>query len=118
MVISVLPILAKVERPKPRKMSPIPQIAKLSARKPTTATMTVLPSQPVEDLRRPRSMSVPCCNESPNDRRTRPKAAHHRERHRAPQHIAAHRRGPLADASRCPGVGCGTLLTAALRLKT
>src|SRR2546429_7726327 len=94
MVISVLPILAKVERPKPRKMSPIPQIAKLSARKPTTETMMVLPSQPVEDLRRPRSMSVPCCNESPNDRRTRPKAAHHRERHRAPQHIAAHRRGP------------------------
>ncbi len=57
MEISALPTDATEPRLKPRKMSPMPQIAKLMTRKPTTAAMTVLPSQPEEALRKPRSMS-------------------------------------------------------------
>src|SRR3954469_9272151 len=58
MVISVDPTLATVERPKPRKMSPMPQIAKLTAIKPSTTPMTALPSQLLEALRIPRSIEV------------------------------------------------------------
>src|SRR5262249_33242403 len=56
--ISVRPTLATVDTPKPRKMSPIPQIPKLMIRNPTTAAMTTLPSQLEEAFRRPRSMSA------------------------------------------------------------
>src|SRR5262252_4366557 len=63
MVTSVRPILANVERPKPRKMSPIPQIAKLTTSTLTTSPMMDLPSQPEEACRRPRSMDLPCCEQ-------------------------------------------------------
>src|SRR5712691_2514348 len=64
-VISIPPTLATVERPKPRKMSPIPQIAKLMIKKPTTVAITTLPSQLEEAVRRPRSMSQTCLIEKP-----------------------------------------------------
>src|SRR5262249_18285011 len=86
-VISVRPILATVERPKPRKMSPIPQIAKLITRNPTTAAITTLPSQLEEAFRRPRSMHRPWVERAPH--RGRRRAAHHRERPPASQHDLA-----------------------------
>src|SRR5262249_47144620 len=46
-------------------MSPMPQIAKLMMRKPTTAAITTLPSQLEEGLRRPRSIHRPWGEKSP-----------------------------------------------------
>ncbi len=63
MVTSVAPILAKVERPKPRKMSPMPQIAKLTTSTVTTAAMMDLPIQPEDACRIPRSMNLPYCEQ-------------------------------------------------------
>jgi hypothetical protein len=40
-------------------MSPMPQIAKLITKKPTTAAITALPSQLEEAFRSPRSMRHP-----------------------------------------------------------
>ena len=60
-VISVRPIFATVERPKPLKMSPMPQIAKLTISRPITAPMTILPSQFLEAVRIPRSMGLTVC---------------------------------------------------------
>lgn len=54
--ISVLPILASVDRPKPRNTSAIPQTPKLTIRTPITIVMMVLPIQLDEALRIPRSM--------------------------------------------------------------
>ena len=51
-----LPILASAERPKPRKMSLMPQMAKLPASSVMTTPMTMRPSQLAEALRIPRSM--------------------------------------------------------------
>ena len=63
MEISVLPILASVDWPKPRKMSPMPQMPKLMMRTPITNVMTALPSQLDEAFRIPRSMSPSCVQE-------------------------------------------------------
>ena len=48
--ISVLPILATVDVPKPRKMSPMPQMPKLIAIRPRTTPMTARPIQLEEAL--------------------------------------------------------------------
>ena len=51
---------ATVDRPKPRKMSPMPQIAKLMAIRPTIMISTVLPSQlDVAFLMDVRAMAIP-----------------------------------------------------------
>src|SRR5215470_8343355 len=63
MPISVWPILARLERPKPRKMSPMPQIAKLTIRSPMTTPMTALPSQLAEAVRIPRSIEPHSCRD-------------------------------------------------------
>src|SRR5205809_2417942 len=87
MPISVCPILAKVERPNPRKISPMPQTAKLTTKRPMTAAMTTRPNQFVDACRKPRSIAdapllngvAGSCGAGP------PKGAHHREAAPAPQ---------------------------------
>src|ERR1043166_8392619 len=54
-------------------MSPMPQTANASTRKPTTAAMMALPSQEAEALRRPRSMANGSWLEGG-------KGAHHKDR--------------------------------------
>jgi len=58
--ISVCPTLASVDCPKPRKMSAMPQMPKLTINTPITTAMMVLPSQFDEALRNPRSMRPTC----------------------------------------------------------
>src|SRR5262245_56417611 len=56
MLISVFPTLASADSPKPRKMSPTPQMAKLSASAPNTTVMMDLPIRPEEAFLIPLSM--------------------------------------------------------------
>src|SRR5437870_12697093 len=108
MVTSVRPILANVERPKPRKMSPMPQIAKLTTSTVTTAPMMVLPTQPEDACRIPRSMNLPYCEQ----RGFRvgladPCAAHHKESALPPQQPRRPTAAPLGDG---PGLRHAALL--------
>src|SRR5690348_5157706 len=71
-------MVATVDWPKPRKMSAMPQIPKLTISTPVTTAMMVLPSQFDEALRNPRSMGPICRQEG----RTRLKADSAKGRHR------------------------------------
>src|SRR5436190_4913437 len=94
MVTSVRPILANVERPKPRKMSPMPQIAKLTTSTVTTTPMMDLPTQPEDACRRPRSMNLPYCEQRGFRARSAPRArAHHKESALPPQQPRGLQRG-------------------------
>src|SRR3954453_14473580 len=101
MVISVDPTLATVERPKPRKMSPMPQIAKLTAIRPSTTPMTALPSQLLEALRIPRSIVVlhRVVDESAGVTAGSRKGAHHRDEQPAPQQAAGVPKDDAYDAN-------------------
>src|SRR5262249_51608495 len=109
MVTSVRPILANVERPKPRKMSPIPQIAKLTTSTVTTAAMMVLPTQPEDACRRPRSMNLPCCEQRVFRAASPTRAPHNRERALPPQQP---RRPHGADCGPTAGLRPAALLGA------
>src|SRR5947209_50301 len=88
MPISVDPTLAKRERPNPRKMSPMPQMAKLPTKNATTRPMMALPTQLEEAFRIPRSM-VSTLLKREDDGRRRRREAHHREGASRPQPCGA-----------------------------
>src|SRR5450631_2392713 len=66
--ISVRPIVASVDCPKPLKMSPMPQTPKLMINTPITTAIMVLPSQFDEAFRIPRSMGPTCLQEGTGSR--------------------------------------------------
>src|SRR5262249_20586651 len=111
-VISVRPILARVDRPKPRKMSPIPQIAKLTTSTATTTNMIVLPSQMEEACSRPRSIAPNRLGSQTCQAVLDRKTVHHRESALAPQHFERSPSVSLPRGYYGPGLRFAALLTA------
>src|SRR5258708_23326503 len=93
-------MVARVDCPKPRKMSAMPQTPKLTINTPITTAMMVLPSQFDEAFRIPRSMGPTCLQEGTG---SRPREIRYRIPQKGLTELIKHHKAATAPPQPCSG---------------